>query len=217
MKIALIGASGFVGTAVLAELLARGHHVTALVRDPAKLHPRPDVSPLALDVNDVDALAVALRGHDAVISAFNPGWDVEGLYDKFMQGAAGINRAVEASGVKRLLVVGGAGSLFVAPGVQVVDTPEFASHVPPNVVPGAKAARDTLTAMRGNTALDWTFLSPAAMLAPGERTGKYRLGGEDLLLEDGKPAGISVADLAVAIVDEIEQPRHLRARFTVAR
>ncbi|WP_162578831.1 NAD(P)-dependent oxidoreductase [Variovorax sp. PBS-H4] len=217
MKIALIGASGFVGTAVLAELLARGHHVTALLRNPAKLQANPQLSPRALDVNDGEALAAALRGHDAVISAFNPGWDAEGLYEKFMQGAASINRAVEASGVKRLLVVGGAGSLFVAPGVQVVDTPEFASHVPPNVVPGAKAARDTLTAMRGNTTLDWTFLSPAAMLAPGERTGSYRVGGEDLLLEDGKPAGISVADLAVAIVDEIEQPKHLRKRFTVAR
>lgn len=217
MKIALIGASGFVGTAVLAELLARDHQVTAVARDPVKFGARANFTVQSLDVNDVDALAAALRGHDAVISAFNPGWDVEGLYEKFMQGAAAINRGVEASGVKRLLVVGGAGSLFVASGVQVVDTPEFATHVPPNVVPGAKAARDTLTAMRGNTTLDWTFLSPAAMLAPGERTGKYRLGGEDLLLEDGKPAGISVADLAVAIVDEIEKPRHVRARFTVAR
>lgn len=218
MKIALIGASGFVGAAVLSELVTRGHHVTALVRDPIKLDARHGIIPLALDVNDLDALTAALRGHDAVISAFNPGWDVEGLYEKFMRGAASVNRGVESSGVKRLLVVGGAGSLFVAPGVQVVDTPEFASHVPPNVVPGAKAARDTLTAMRANTTLDWTFLSPAAMLGPGERTGKYRVGGEDLLLDgDGKPAGISVADLAVAIVDEIEQPKHLRARFTVAR
>ncbi len=120
------------------------------------------------------------------------------------------------AGVKRLLVVSGAGSLFVAPGVQRVDTPEFAAHVPPNVVPGARAARDALTALRGNTTLDWTFLSPPALLAPGERTGAYRIGAEDLLMAGDKPAGISVAYLAVAIVDEIEHPRHVRPRFTVA-
>jgi len=187
MKIALIGATGFVGTPLVAELLQRGHHVTALVKD-----------------------------HDAVVSAFNPGWDAPELYAKFMQGNDAIVAGVEQSRVKRLLVVGGAGSLFVAPGVQMVDTPEFASHVPPNVIPGAKAARDALTALRGNTALEWTFLSPPALLAPGERSGHYRVGGELLLMAGEAPAGISVADLAVAIVDEIETPRHVRARFTVA-
>lgn len=217
MKIALIGATGFVGTAVLAELLARDHNVTALARNPAKVVSSPNVTAQALDVNDVPAVTAAVRGHDAVISAFNPGWDVADLYDKFIQGSNAVNRGVEASGVKRLLVVGGAGSLFVAPGVQVVDTPEFASQVPPNVIPGAKAARDALTALRANTSLDWTFLSPAAMLVPGERSGEYRLGSDDLLMDGDHPAGISVADLAVAIVDEIEQPRHVRARFTVAR
>ena len=161
-------------------------------------------------------MAAAVKGHDAVISAFNPGWDDLALYDRFMSGSQAIVGGVEQSGVRRLLVVGGAGSLFVAPGVQLVDTPEFASHVPPNVVPGAKAARDALAAMRGNTALDWTFVSPPALLAPGERSGKYRVGGEELLMAGGAPAGISVADLAVAIVDEIEAPRHVCARFTVA-
>jgi hypothetical protein len=216
MKIALIGATGFVGTAVLDELLRRGHQVTALVRDAAKLAPRAGVSAVVADAYDADAVAAAVRGHDAVVSAFNPGWNDPALYDRFMQGSAAIERGVAASGVKRLLVVGGAGSLFVAPGVQLVDTPEFTGHVPANVVPGAKAARDVLTALRGNTALDWTFLSPPAMLAPGERTGGYRLGGEELLMAGDKPAGIGVADLAVAIVDEIERPRHVRARFTVA-
>ncbi|HEY8880374.1 MAG TPA: NAD(P)H-binding protein, partial [Roseateles sp.] len=147
---------------------------------------------------------------------FNPGWNEPELYDKFLRGAAAITEGVEASGVKRLLVVGGAGSLFVAPGVQLVDTPEFAGHVPPNIVPGARAARDHLTALRGNTRLDWTFLSPPALLAPGERSGHYRVGGEELLMAGNKPAGISVADLAVAVIDEIEKPGHLRARFTVA-
>ncbi len=216
MKIALIGATGFVGTAVLAELLQRGHDVTALVRNPAKLAPQPRLAPRALDATDAEAIAAAVRGHDAVISAFNPGWDAPELYAQFMQGSAAIVAGVERSGVRRLLVVGGAGSLFVAPGVQMVDTPEFASHVPANVIPGAKAARDALTALRGNVALDWTFLSPPALLAPGARTGKYRVGGEQLLMAGDAPAGISVDDMAIAIVDEIEAPRHVRARFTVA-
>ena len=216
MKIALIGATGFVGTAVTAELLRRDHHVTALVRNPAKVVAQPMLTARALDACDAVAVAAAVKGHDAVISAFNPGWDAPELYAQFMKGSAAIDAGVEQSGVKRLLVVGGAGSLFVAPGVQMVDTPEFASHVPPNIIPGAKAARDALTALRGNRALDWTFLSPPALLAPGERTGKYRVGGEELLMAGPAPAGISVADLAVAIVDEIEQPRHVRARFTVA-
>lgn len=217
MKIALIGATGFVGTAVLAELLARKHDVTALSRNPGKIDPRPNCTAQALDVNDVSAVATAVRGHEAVISAFNPGWDVADLYDKFIKGSNAINSGVEASGVKRVLVVGGAGSLFVAPGVQAVDTPQFASQVPPNVVPGARAARDALTALRGNTSLEWTFLSPPAMLEPGDRTGKYRLGNDEMLMDGKHPAGISVADLAVAVVDEIEDPRHIRARFTVAR
>ena len=216
MKIALIGATGFVGTPLVAELLQRGHHVTALARNPAKLAAQAKLTTQALDVNDADAVAAAVTGHDAVISAFNPGWDVPELYAQFMKGNDAIVAGVEQSGVQRLLVVGGAGSLFVAPGVQMVDTPEFASHVPPNIVPGAKAARDALTALRGNTVLDWTFLSPPALLAPGERSGRYRVGGEQLLMVGDAPAGISVADLAVAIVDEIETPRHVRARFTVA-
>jgi putative NADH-flavin reductase len=216
MKIALIGATGFVGAAVRAELLARGHQVTALVRDPRRLESHPQLAARTLDACDSAAVTEAVRGHDAVISAFNPGWDEPDLYTLFMKGSAAIERGVEASGVKRLLVVGGAGSLFVAPGIQLVDTPGFASQVPPNVVPGARAARDALAALRGNTALEWTFLSPPALLAPGERSGKYRRGGEELLMDRERPAGISVADLAVAVVDEIEQPRHVRARFTVA-
>jgi putative NADH-flavin reductase len=216
MKIALIGATGFVGTAVLAELLQRGHAVTALVRDPAKAALPSTVTTVVADAYDADSVAAGVRGADAVISAFNPGWTVPDLYDKFLEGSAAIERGVEASGVKRLLVVGGAASLFVAPGVQLVDTPNFSDHVPANVIPGARAARDALTRLRGNTVLDWTFLSPAALLAPGERTGTYRVGAEDLLMDGPAPAGIPVADLAVAIVDEIEQPQHVKARFTVA-
>jgi uncharacterized protein len=216
MKIALIGATGFVGSAVLAELLQRTLQVTSLVRAHAQLAPRHGLATVLADAYDVDAVSAAVRGHDAVVSAFNPGWNDPELYDKFLRGSAAIERGVEASGVRRLLVVGGAGSLFVAPGVQLVDTPEFASQVPANVVPGARAARDVLAKLRANTALDWTFLSPPALLAPGERTGAYRVGGEELLMDGDKPAGISVADLAVAVADEIERPRYVGARFTVA-
>src|SRR5436305_42008 len=130
MKIALIGATGFVGTALLAELVRRDHHVTALVRNPAKVPAQATVQAQALDATDADAVAAAVRGHDAVISAFNPGWDAPELYALFMKGSTAIVAGTETAGVKRLLVVGGAGSLFVAPGVQMVDTPEFASHVP---------------------------------------------------------------------------------------
>ena len=216
MKIALIGATGFVGTAVLAELLQRDHQVTALLRDPKKLSSRPGLSTVIADAYDAEAVGRAVRGQDAVVSAFHPGWDEPELYDRFLGGSAAIERGVASSGVKRLLVVGGAGSLFVAPGVQLVDTPQFNDHVPANIIPGSRAARDALAALRKNEVLDWTFLSPPAMLLPGERTGTYRVGGEDLLMAGDKPAGISVADLAIAIVDEIERPRHLKARFTVA-
>jgi len=216
MHIALIGATGFVGTAVLAELLQRGHTVTALLRNPAKAALPAAVTTVVADAFDPASIAAGVRGADAVISAFNPGWTAPDLYDQFLRGSAAIEAGVETASVKRLLVVGGAGSLFVAPGVQLVDTPNFTDHVPANIVPGALAARDALTRIRANTALDWTFLSPAAMLAPGARTGTYRVGGDDLLMDGAAPAGISVADLAVAIVDEIEQPKHIKARFTVA-
>lgn len=217
MKIALIGATGFVGSAALTELLQRGHAVTALARHPAKLSPQPGLSVVSADVLDMQQVAHAVQGHDAVLSAYNPGWDNPALYELFLQGSQAIADGVKQAGVKRLVVVGGAGSLFVAPGVQLIDTPAFLDHVPPNIVPGARAARAELARLRGETTLDWTCVSPPAMLAPGERTGAYRLGGEDLLMDGDRPAGISVADLAVALVDELEQPRHLKQRFTVAR
>lgn len=216
MKIALIGATGFVGAALLPELLSRNHEVTAVARTPGKIAAQPGLRTVAADVYDVPALTAALRGHDAVVSAFNPGWNEPRLYELFMQGSAAVVKATEAAGVRRLLVVGGAGSLYVAEGVQLVDTSEFTNHVPANVVPGARAARDALGELRGNTRIDWTFVSPPAMLQPGARSGRYRVGGEFLLMDGDSPAGISVADLAVAIADELETPRHVRARFTVA-
>jgi uncharacterized protein len=215
MKIALIGGTGFVGTAVLEELLRRGHTVTALARDvgkfAAKVPARAGVSVVAADALNPAQVAQAAEGHDAVISAYNPGWAEPNLNALFLQGSQAITEGVKRSGVKRLLVVGGAGSLFVAPGVQLVDTPGF----PAEWKQGALAARDALTLLRAETSLEWTFLSPAVFLEPGERKGGFRIGGEEVLMHGDKPAGITVADLAVAIVDEIETPRHVRARFTV--
>lgn len=216
MKIALIGGSGFVGSAVLAEALQRGHAVTALARQPGKLPARPGLTVVTADVLDSAQVAAAVEGQDALISAYNPGWSAPDLYDSFLAGSRAIVAGIKRAGLRRLLVVGGAGSLYVAPGVQLVDTEGFAAQVPPNVVPGARAARDALTELQAETGLDWTFLSPPALLAPGERTGRYRTGGDDLPMDGDQPAGISVADLAVAIVDEIETPRHVQRRFTAA-
>jgi len=213
MKIALIGATGFVGAPVLAELLARGHQVSALARTPSKIAPQPSLSVVAADVLDAAQVAQAVAGHDAIISAYNPGWGEPQIHDLFLQGSQAILDGAKQAGVKRVLVVGGAGSLFVAPGLQLVDTPEF----PAAYKQGALAARELLNQLQGESALDWSFVSPPIALAPGERTGQYRLGADELLTGQGdQPAGISVPDLAVAIVDEIEQPRHVQRRFTVA-
>ena len=220
MKIALIGATGFVGTAVLAETLQRGHAVTALARDPErwreKLPAHAALRVVQADAMRTERVATAISGHDAVVSAFNPGWGVSDVYGDFLRGHRAIVDAAANTPGARLLVVGGAGSLFVAPGVQLVDTPEFATQVPPFVLPGSRAARDALRELQSHPTLDWTFLSPPAQLAPGERTGRYRRGGDVLLMDGDRPAGISVADLAVALVDEIETPQHRRSRFTVA-
>ena len=211
MKIALIGGSGFVGSALLEELLRRGHRVTALARNPAKLAARPGLAVVGANALDAAQVGQAVEGHEAVISAYNPGWQEPEIHALFLQGSKAITEGVKRSGVKRLLVVGGAGSLFVAPGVQLVDTPNF----PAEYKQGALAAREALALIRTETGLDWSFVSPPVFLAPGERKGGFRIGGEEVLMDGDKPAGISVADLAVAIVDEIETPRHVRSRFTV--
>lgn len=214
MNIALIGGTGFVGSAVLEELLRRGHQVTALARHPAKVAARAGLSVVQADAQDAAQVARAVAGQDAVVSAYNPGWTVPDIHEQFLRGTRAIHAGVLASGVRRLVVVGGAGSLYVAPGVQLVDTPEF----PAEWKQGALAAREALNLIRQEEALEWTFLSPPILLQPGERTGRYRLGLEAPLMEaDGSPGGISVADLAVALVDELEAPRHVRQRFTVAR
>lgn len=221
MKIALIGATGFVGAPILEEALTRGHHVIVVARDPAKFAPRPGVTVTKGDAYDAASIAAAVKGADAVVSAFNPGWTDPEIAPKFAAGSAAIDAGVVASGVKRLLVIGGAGSLYVAPGVQLVDTPEF----PDFIRAAASAARDLhgdYVAGRAGAGLDWTFLSPPAGFGPHDpnadapRSGTYRTGADDVLFAGAAPATISRADLAVAVLDEIETPAHLHARFTVA-
>ncbi|ANS42706.1 NAD(P)-dependent oxidoreductase [Serratia inhibens] len=212
MKVAIIGATGFVGRRVVDEALARGLQVTAIARQPKDLPDNANLTVALGDIADTEWLAKQLAGQDAVISAYNPGWAEENLYEKTTTGAQKILNAVEKAGVKRLLVVGGAGSLEVAPGVELVDTPQF----PENIRPGAQAVRDLRNKLRNGSPLDWTYLSPAALLEPGKRTGKFRLGTTQLLMNGQAPAGISVEDLSVAIIDEIEKPQFIKAQFTAA-
>jgi putative NADH-flavin reductase len=211
MNIALIGASGYVGAALLDELLARGHHVSALVGHPEKLAARPGLRARKVDALDAAALAAALTGHDAVISAFSghAQHDVRGYY---VAGMRAIITAAKQTAAPRLLVVGGAGSLYVAPGVQLVDTAEF----PAQWKGTAEGARDALALLQAETALEWTMLSPAAELVPGERSGHFRLGGDALLSDAAGRSWISLQDYAVALVDELETPAHRRQRFSVA-
>lgn len=200
-KLALIGATGNVGSKILAEALNRGHEVTGIVRNPEKLPQHPKLTAKRGDVFDADGLAKLLAGHDAVISAVH--FTASDL--------ALLLRAVKASGVGRYLVVGGAGSLEVAPGVQLVDTPEF----PAIYKEEASKGRDFLNLLRGETELEWTFLSPSAVIAPGERTGTFRLGDDQLLVGADGQSRISQEDYAIAMIDELEKPAHIRRRFTV--
>lgn len=200
MKIALIGASGRVGSRILAELSSRGHAVTAIARDPAKITSLPGVTAIAGDIEATDALAQHVKGHDLVISSV-------------LFSASDANKliaAVKASGVRRYYVVGGAGGLEVAPGKLLLDTPEFLDIYKVE----AQAGVDFLDKLKAEDGLDWTFLAPSAVFEPGERTGTFRLGKEQLLTNESG-SSISFEDFAVALVDEIETPAHVRQRFTV--
>lgn len=213
MKVAIIGASGFVGSALLNEALTRGHQVTAIVRNPEKITvENPNLTIKAGDVTDSESFADLVAGNDAVLSAFNAGWTNPNLYDDFLAGSKAIQEGTKKAGIKRLLIVGGAGSLEVAPNVQLVDTPEF----PAEWKAGATSARDYLTILREEKDLDWTFLSPAIMLEPGERTANFRLGGDQLVTDANGNSKISVQDLAVALVDELEKNQFIQKRFTAA-
>jgi uncharacterized protein len=211
MKVALLGATGFVGSALLKEALDRGHIVTAIVRHPEKLEKRESLTAKAGDVYDTTSLATLIQGNDAIISAFNPGWKNPNLYDDQVRGTASIIAAIKKAGIKRVLWVGGAGGLEVKPGVRVVDSPDLPSWVRP----GSLATIDALDQLRKEPELEWSYLSPSAELKPDQRTGKFRLGSDQLLVAAAGKSEISVQDYAVAMIDELERPAHVRRRFTV--
>lgn len=210
MKVALIGATGFVGSAVLQELLNRGHQVTGMVQHPEKLPKENNLIPKKTDVYHEADLAAMLTGQEAVISAFNPGWKNPEIRNLMEKGSSSILKATKKSGVKRLIFVGGAGSLQISPGIDLLDTPDF----PAQWREGAEGARQALKLFRQENELDWVFVSPAIKLVPGERTGKYKVGKDEPVFNIKKESRISVQDLAVAIVDELEKPKHHRERFT---
>jgi len=212
MKIAIIGATGFVGSAILNELANRNHDITAIARNPKETS---TATWIAADIFNVDALAATLKGNDIVINAYNSGWTNPNIYDDFIAGSKAIQEAVKKSGVKRFITIGGAGSLFVAPGLQAVDTPDF----PKEYHAGATAARDYLNILKEEKDLDWAFFSPAFEMHQGittGRTGKYRLGLDNPVFNDEQRSILSVEDLAVVIADETENPKHHQVRFTAA-
>lgn len=216
MKIALIGATGFVGSKILEELLTRGHQVTAILRNPEKLTLKhPSLSLAKADVFNEQELSTALKGHDVVISAFNPGWSNPNIYTEFLEGSKAIQLATKNAAVKRFIIIGGAGSLFVAPGVRLIDTP----HFPQEFKEGASAALDYLEVLKNEKELNWTFFSPAIEMHQGTagiRKGIYRKGLENPVFDENGRSILSVEDVAVVIADEMENPKHSRQRFTAA-
>src|SRR5271154_301113 len=201
MKIALIGATGNVGTRLISELRLRGHQVTAVARHPEKLDRQDGVNPAAADVQNEAALSAVLAGHDVAIHSV-----------KFLStDPAKVIAATKAAKVPRLLVVGGAGSLEVAPGLTLVNSPDFPAEYKPETLAGV----EFLNVLGGEEELDWTFLSPSYFFAPGEPTGKFRLGKDKLLVAADGQSRISTEDFAIALVDELEQPKHSHQRFTV--
>ncbi len=212
-RIALIGASGFIGSAILKEAIGRGIHVTAIVRNPGKIAFRhPKLSIEEVDVIDTETLSRKLTGINAVVSAYNPGWKNPNIAEDTLKGYPSILCAVRKSGVNRFLVVGGAGSLQVSPGVQLMDS----GAIPASFLPVVKSLASFYTDyLLREKEVDWVYFCPAADIAPGERTAAFRLGLDDLIVgADGK-SRISVEDYAVAMIDEFEHPAHHRQRMTI--
>jgi len=207
MNVVLYGASGMIGSRILKELLHRGHTVTAVVRNPANVTAVGAYVVLG-DVTDADSVAATAKGADAAISAYSP---PKGDEPVISAAVLALLEGLEKAGVRRLIVVGGAGSLEVAPGVQLVDAPNF----PEEYRAIALAHRDVLPLLH-DSELDWTCFSPAASIQPGQRTGKFRLGGTQLVTDEKGESRISAEDYAVALVDELENPKHLRRQFTAA-
>ena len=213
MRIALVGATGMIGQRILNEALSRGHQVIAIARDPAKVPPRPNLEIRAGDVMKPETLIPAIATTDVLVSSCSPPRDdprqaiesVRTLSEAVATAAKTGNHSL------RLLMVGGAGSLEIAPGLQVVDSPNF----PEASKTIALAHRDALAALR-KAPINWTYFSPAGLIQPGARTGKYRTGNEQLVTDQKGESRISAEDYAVAMIDEIENPRFIRQRFTAA-
>jgi len=201
MKVAIIGGTGRAGREISAELARRGHQVTAISRHPENAIDAAGVKAVAGDVAHPAALVEAIRGHDVMVSAVM-------FADTDPESLVGV---VRDSGVPRYLVVGGAGSLEVAPGVPFITTPDFPEVAKVEAGKGAVF----LDYLHGVEDIDWTFLSPSAYFFVGDRKGSFRLGKDQLLVDSEGNSSISYADYAIALVDEIETPRHNRERFTV--
>jgi len=208
VKVALYGATGKSGSRILKELVSRGHQVTAIVRDPAKIpQPGPGVFVKRDDLSEAKKIAAAINGAEAVISAYAPPQDdpdaIVGVTQRLIDALGGGTSA-------RLIVVGGAGGLFVAPGVTLVDS----GYVPEPYLPISRSHVKAFNVLRAST-IEWTYLAPAAYFTPGERTGKFRLGKDELIANAQQESRISMEDYAIALVDELEKPRHRRQRFSV--
>lgn len=217
MKISLIGATGYVGNAILNELLERNYEVTAIARNTDKIaYDYKNLQKKNVDIFNENELAEILGGSDAIVSAYNPGWTNPNIHEDYLKGAASIQNAVEKSGVKKFIVIGGAGTLKIN-GNYIVDGPDF----PKEIYPGASAVRkyfvDTLSK---NETLDWEFFSPALEMnmfsGEKEKTGKYRLGTDSPVFDAEGRSRHSVQDLAVAIADELENKKFNRQIFTAA-
>ncbi|QNL48127.1 NAD(P)H-binding protein [Olivibacter sp. SDN3] len=213
MKIAVIGTTGFVGKSITNELVNRNHSVTGISRN-VNASDKPNLTVVSADVLNVKELAEILKDNEAVVSAYNAGWENPNLYNDFIAGSEAIQEAVKLAGVKRYIVIGGAGSLYISEGVQVVDMPDF----PKGFYIGASAARDYHNILKEENELDWVFFSPPFEMNHIEtgRTGKYRLGTDFPVFDDDKRSVLSVEDLAVVIADEVEHPKHHQTRFTAA-
>ncbi|HTX17941.1 MAG TPA: NAD(P)-dependent oxidoreductase [Bacteroidota bacterium] len=212
MNILVYSAAGNIGTRILQEALTRGHKVTAAVRHPEKITLKhPNLTVQRGDILDERSIAALSKGHDAVISAYGPAHDDPNGPATYTKAAQALINGLKKAGVKRLVTIGGAGSLYVAPGTQLVDTPEF----PSAWRPGALGLRDALEVFKKEKELEWTFFSPAVMIEPGKRTGKYRLGKDEPVYDSKGESKISTEDYAAAMLDEVEKPRHIRQRFTV--
>jgi putative NADH-flavin reductase len=215
MKIVVIGATGNIGRRVVQEALNRGHEVTGVVRDPAAVQaPDSRVRLLKGDATKADDVARAVKGADAVVSAISPRPNARGLPAPSLQSnARALITGLREAGVKRVLYVGGASSLEVAPGQALADQPDF----PDAYKAEAREGREALAVWQNEAdALDWTYLSPAVEIGPGQRTGKYRTTGDAVLFDSAGKSFISFEDYAVAVLDELERPRNIGRRFGVA-